>query len=68
MFCNGTVCQPEPTFVKTPVSNINGGTGAENVIPGEMTADFNFRFCTEVTDIELKSRTESVFQAHGLEL
>lgn len=49
------------------ISNINGGTGAENVIPGQMTADFNLRFCTEVTENELKSRTEAVLQSHGLD-
>ncbi len=29
------------------VSNMHGGTGASNVIPGELVVDFNFRFCTE---------------------
>jgi succinyl-diaminopimelate desuccinylase len=31
------------------VSNIHGGTGASNVIPGAVVIDFNFRFCTEST-------------------
>lgn len=55
---------PATTF---QVSNFNGGTGAENVIPGELTVDFNFRFSTEVTDNELKSRTESVLNSHKLD-
>lgn len=55
---------PATTF---QISNINSGTGAENVIPGELIADFNFRFCTEVTENELKSRTEKIFEAHKLD-
>ncbi len=55
---------PATTF---QISNINGGTGAENVIPGEIIADFNFRFSTEVTENELKSRTEMLLQAHKLD-
>lgn len=53
---------PATTF---QVSNINAGTGAENVIPGELIVDFNFRFSTEVTENELKSRTEALLQSHG---
>ncbi|MEM9253969.1 MAG: succinyl-diaminopimelate desuccinylase [Pseudomonadota bacterium] len=49
------------------VSNIQGGTGATNVIPGSITALFNFRFSTEVTDAELRRRTEAVLDAHGLD-
>lgn len=49
------------------ISNIHGGTGAENVIPGNLTVDFNFRFSTAVTESELRSRTEAVLKAHGLE-
>lgn len=48
------------------VSNIHGGTGAENVIPGTLVIDFNFRFSTAVTDTELRQRTESILQRHGL--
>ena len=36
------------------VSNIHGGTGATNVIPGEVVVDFNFRFCTESTPESLQ--------------
>ena len=49
------------------VSNIHGGTGAGNVIPGEVTVDFNFRFCTESTPDSLQQRLEAVLQKHGLD-
>jgi succinyl-diaminopimelate desuccinylase len=48
------------------VSNINGGTGATNVIPGEVTVVFNFRFSTEVTDAQLREHTQAIFDKHGL--
>jgi succinyl-diaminopimelate desuccinylase len=49
------------------VSNISGGTGATNVIPGEVQVVFNFRFSTEVSDSELRQRTESILRAHALD-
>ncbi|MED5619355.1 succinyl-diaminopimelate desuccinylase [Ideonella sp. BN130291] len=49
------------------VSNIHAGTGAGNVIPGEVVVDFNFRFCTESTPDELKRRVHAVLDRHGLE-
>lgn len=49
------------------VSNLNAGTGATNVIPGTAEALFNFRFSTEVTDQELRERTEAILNQHGLE-
>jgi succinyl-diaminopimelate desuccinylase len=49
------------------VSNIHGGTGAGNVIPGELVVDFNFRFSTESTAEGLKQRLVAVLQRHGLE-
>ena len=48
------------------VSNINGGTGATNVIPGKVDVVFNFRFSTEITVEELKQRTIAILQKHGL--
>ena len=42
------------------ISNINGGTGATNVIPGELEVLFNFRFSTEVTDTQLRQRAEAI--------
>jgi len=49
------------------VSNIHAGTGASNVIPGECTVDFNFRFSTEATPESLQQRLTSVLDRHGLE-
>ncbi|WP_296871921.1 succinyl-diaminopimelate desuccinylase [Tibeticola sp.] len=49
------------------VSNIHGGTGASNVIPGEVVVDFNFRFCTESTPESLQSRLEAVLRRHRLD-
>ena len=49
------------------MSNIHGGTGASNVIPGHVVIDFNFRFCTESTAEGLKQRVHAVLDRHGLE-
>ncbi|MEH6637414.1 MAG: succinyl-diaminopimelate desuccinylase, partial [Halioglobus sp.] len=49
------------------ISNINGGTGATNVIPGELEIQFNFRFSTQVTDAQLRQRTEAILQAQQLD-
>ena len=49
------------------VSNIHGGTGATNVIPGEVQVLFNFRFSTEVTDQQLRQRTRAILDRHGLD-
>ncbi|WOP14303.1 succinyl-diaminopimelate desuccinylase [Ottowia sp. SB7-C50] len=49
------------------VSNIHGGTGAGNIIPGQVVVDFNFRFCTESTPESLQSRLEAVLRDHGLD-
>ncbi len=49
------------------VSNINAGTGATNVIPGTVEVLFNFRFSTEVTEQELRQRTEAILSRHGLQ-
>jgi succinyl-diaminopimelate desuccinylase len=49
------------------VSNIHGGTGASNVIPGEVVVDFNFRFCTESTPEELQRRVTAILDAQGLD-
>ncbi len=49
------------------VSNIHGGTGASNIIPGAVTIDFNFRFCTESTAEGLKQRLHAVLDRHELE-
>lgn len=49
------------------ISNINGGTGATNVIPGQLQVQFNFRFSTEVTEADLRRRTQAILDAHGLD-
>jgi succinyl-diaminopimelate desuccinylase len=49
------------------VSNIHGGTGASNVIPGALVVDFNFRFSTESTPEGLQSRLQAVLERHGLD-
>jgi len=48
------------------MSNIHGGTGATNVIPGEVVIDFNFRFSTESTPDSLKQRVHAVLDKHGV--
>jgi succinyl-diaminopimelate desuccinylase len=49
------------------VSNIHGGTGASNVIPGSVVVDFNFRFCTESTPEALQARVQAVLERHALD-
>lgn len=49
------------------ISNINGGTGATNVIPGEVEIVFNFRFSTELTEDELKRRTHAIMDKYGFD-
>ena len=49
------------------ISNINAGTGATNVIPGELSVIFNFRFSTEVTDQQLRQRTEQILDKYQLD-
>src|SRR3954470_3748799 len=49
------------------VSNIAAGTGANNVIPGELRVSFNFRFSTASTAEALKARVHEVLDRHGLD-
>ena len=55
---------PPTTF---QVSNIHAGTGAQNITPGSMQVDFNFRFSTESTPESLKARVIAILDRHGLE-
>lgn len=53
------------------ISNMNGGTGATNVVPGEVEILFNFRFCPELngqgsTDDNLRSRVHAILDKHAL--
>ena len=54
-----------PTRVQ--VSNIAAGTGALNVIPGELVVDFNFRFSNEQTAPGLMSIVESLLNEQGID-
>jgi succinyl-diaminopimelate desuccinylase len=49
------------------ISNIHGGTGASNVIPGEVVIDFNFRFSTASTVEGLQKRVHAILDKHALE-
>jgi succinyl-diaminopimelate desuccinylase len=49
------------------ISNINAGTGALNVVPGELTASFNFRYNTNVNDQALALRVHKTFEQHKLD-
>ena len=54
------------------ISNMNGGTGATNVVPGEVEILFNFRFCPELngagsTDANLRERVHAILDGHQLE-
>ena len=60
---NGNDHFPATSF---QISNFNSGTGATNVIPGEAHIIFNFRFSTEVTEQQLRERTEAILDKHKL--
>jgi len=55
---------PPTTF---QVSNIHAGMGAQNIIPGQVRIDFNFRFSTESTPEGLKARVKEILDRHGLD-
>jgi succinyl-diaminopimelate desuccinylase len=48
------------------ISNIHAGTGATNVIPGELEVQCNFRYCTEQTAAGLERQVHELLDAHGL--
>lgn len=48
------------------LSNINSGTGATNVVPGHLTALFNLRYSTELTDQIIVEHVESILNKHQL--
>ncbi len=54
---------PPTTF---QISNINAGTGATNVIPGDLELLFNFRYSTEVTHEQLKESVRDILDKHQL--
>lgn len=49
------------------ISNIHGGTGATNVVPGQVEILFNFRFSTASTVETLMERVHGILERHGLE-
>ncbi len=49
------------------ISNIYGGTGAMNVIPGSLELDFNFRYSTQSNAAELSARIEQILNEHALD-
>jgi succinyl-diaminopimelate desuccinylase len=67
--CNETWDNGNDHFPPTSfqISNINGGTGASNVIPGELNIQFNLRFSTEITDQQIKQRIETILNKHQLD-
>ena len=60
---NGNEFFPATTF---QISNIHAGTGVTNVIPGELSVKFNFRFSTELTVDTIKQRVEAILDNCGL--
>ena len=49
------------------ISNIHAGTGASNIIPGELFVDFNFRLSTENTVQSLQQKIGQILDRHGLD-
>lgn len=49
------------------ISNIHGGTGVENVIPGDLDVVFNFRFSTALTEPDIRQRTEAILDRFALD-
>jgi succinyl-diaminopimelate desuccinylase len=60
---NGNEFFPATSF---QISNIHGGTGATNVIPGEVEIVFNFRYSTETNQQQLQQRVEGILDKHQL--
>lgn len=48
------------------IANVQAGTGSNNVIPGELFVQFNFRFSTELTDTLIKQRVQELLDRHKL--
>ena len=49
------------------ISNINSGTGAENVIPGELNFKFNVRYSPSITAEKIKEEVENILKSHEVE-
>lgn len=61
---NGNEFFPPTSF---QISNINAGTGATNVIPGNLEVLFNLRFSTELKHTEIQTRIENILNKHQLD-
>ncbi|USD35994.1 succinyl-diaminopimelate desuccinylase [Ferrimonas sp. SCSIO 43195] len=61
---NGNDFFPPTSF---QIANIHAGTGAPNVVPGELHVQFNFRYCTETHAADLKDRVHNLFDKYGLD-
>ena len=61
---NGNDYFPPTSF---QISNVNSGVGATNIIPGELTLDFNFRYSTETTMEQLKDTVEKILNSSNVE-
>ncbi|RDL44731.1 succinyl-diaminopimelate desuccinylase [Marinomonas piezotolerans] len=61
---NGNDFFPPTSF---QVSNIHSGTGATNVVPGTLSAQFNFRFSSELTFEDLKEKVVTILNKHQLD-
>ena len=59
---NGNAFFPATSF---QVSNINSGTGAENIIPGSTEVQFNLRFCTELDETTIRQRTHAILDKYS---
>jgi succinyl-diaminopimelate desuccinylase len=60
---NGNAYFPATSF---QIANINAGTGASNVIPGELKVMFNFRYSTQSSAEQLQQRVIALLDKHGL--
>ena len=60
----GNTAFPPTTF---QISNIRSGTGADNVIPGTLTAAFNFRFSTELSEMDIRQHAEAILDTYEFE-
>ena len=61
---NGNASFPPTSF---QIANINGGTGASNVVPGHVEVMCNFRYSTELTADQLTAKVESILQKHAVD-
>lgn len=62
-WCNGNEFFPPTSF---QISNIHAGTGATNVIPGELKVIFNFRFSSELNEKTIIEKTKKILQQYNL--